>query len=88
DPATRGVLVLDDGELTWPAPLPPAPAASAQPAKAAAPTEATPVDYKQLYMRSALKTTGMSGLVLGLGIASPNPAFSSMLTTFALSGVV
>lgn len=34
--------------------------------------------------------SGISGMggVLGLGMCSPNPAFTTMLTTFGLSGIV
>ena len=32
-------------------------------------------------------TAGLSG-ILGLGMASPNPAFTTMVTTFGLAGIV
>lgn len=50
--------------------------------------EATPIDIEATYRRSAIRTTGGAATVLGLGIASPNLAFSNMMTTFALSGIV
>lgn len=46
------------------------------------------MDMEALYRQSAIRTTGGAAAVLGLGIVSPNLAFSNMMTTFALSGIV
>lgn len=88
DDAVRGALVLEEGELMWPAPPLPAPAAPAPSAAAAAKSE--PVGPKDLYednMRSALVTTGAVGATLALGAVSPSAAFSSMLTKFGLATI-
>lgn len=50
--------------------------------------EATPIDIEAIYRKSAIRTTGGAAAVLGLGMVSPNLAFSNMMTTFALSGIV
>ena len=41
-----------------------------------------------MYSASARKATGAAVLALGVGMVSPTAAFSNMLTTFALSGVI
>lgn len=46
-----------------------------------------PVDKYPETMRSALTTSGALGSVLALGYASPNPAFTSMLTKFGLASI-
>ena len=50
--------------------------------------EAVPVDVEALYRQSAIRTTGGAAAIIGLGVISPNLAFSNMMTTFALSGIV
>ena len=50
--------------------------------------EAVPVDIEAIYRKSAIRSTASAGVVLGLGAISPNLAFSNMMTTFALSGIV
>ncbi|KAF8566560.1 hypothetical protein P879_04253 [Paragonimus westermani] len=92
DEVVRGSLVLHDGELIWPPPAPPIPAApppKPTPKQAVAvKPEPTPQNLFQSKLRSTLGTAvGLSGLV-GLGLSSPSPAFTSMLTTFGLSGIV
>jgi NAD(P) transhydrogenase len=92
DGAVRGALVLEGGEMRWPAPPLPAPAAppprAAAPAAAAAAKRApTPEEAYAETLRSAAATTvGLTALV-GLGAVSPGPAFSSMLTKFGLASV-
>ncbi|CAM9664634.1 unnamed protein product, partial [Chrysoparadoxa australica] len=91
DEAVRGCLVLDDGELFWPPP-PPEPvkaeALPAEPSEAVKAVEDTPIDYRQMYMTAAMRSTTGAGTLLALGLASPNAEFSHMLNTFALSGIV
>merc|ERR1712023_618951 len=41
-----------------------------------------------MYMSSALSTTAGGASLLGFGMLSPNPDFSNMMTTFALSGII
>ncbi|TGZ74023.1 hypothetical protein CRM22_001176, partial [Opisthorchis felineus] len=94
DEVIRGSLVLHEGKLIWPPPAPPTPPAPVQsvspkPATAVpVPEAATPASLFQSKLRSAVSTAvGLSGLV-GLGLASPSPAFTTMLTTFGLAGIV
>ncbi|KAG5187293.1 nicotinamide nucleotide transhydrogenase [Tribonema minus] len=91
DEAVKGCLVLDRGNLRWPPPPPPAlkvaaPAAAA--AKEVPTVEAVVVDYEQEFKKRAVRLSAGSGALVLLGMASPNAPFSSMVTTFALSGLV
>ncbi|KAL7055122.1 hypothetical protein AAHC03_024517 [Spirometra sp. Aus1] len=93
DEVVRGSMVLHKGKLMWPPPSPPTPPVKPAPPKAAAasPTPvlpATVVDPRIAKLKSALgASVGLSGLV-GLGLGSPSPAFTQMLTTFGLAGIV
>ncbi|CAM9477665.1 unnamed protein product, partial [Hapterophycus canaliculatus] len=87
DEAIRGVLAVDAGKVTWPAPQKPAPPPPAKKDKVEE-VEAVPVDVEAMYKKSALRTTATAATVVGLGVISPNLAFSNMMTTFALSGIV
>jgi NAD(P) transhydrogenase len=88
DDVVRGSIVLNNGTLMWP---PPEISVSAQPQVAKEEIKAVavvpPNPFVTTLKSSSTYTAGMIGL-LGLGIAAPNPAFSSMLTTFGLSGIV
>lgn len=86
DEAVRGMLVLENGKMMWPAPVAPPPPA---PTKEEAKEVVEPViDYRAPYVQGA-KTAGyLAGGILAMGAAAPNPAFSSMLTTFALSNII
>jgi NAD(P) transhydrogenase len=82
----RGALVLDEGEMRWPAPAPAAPAQAPAPPK---PKE-EPTGPKDLYpqtLQGALTTTGAAAATLAIGAVSPNPVFSSMLTKFGLASI-
>jgi NAD(P) transhydrogenase len=46
------------------------------------------MDPKSAYMRTAVLATLGSGSLVALGMAAPGPAFNTMLTTFALSGML
>ena len=86
DEAVRGMLVVEKGKMMYPAPLPPAPVVAATTEK----KEDKPVeiDYRAPYVSGA-KTAGLtSASILALGAFAPDPAFSSMLTTFALSNII
>uniref|UniRef100_A0A5K3EPC3 NAD(P) transhydrogenase, mitochondrial n=1 Tax=Mesocestoides corti TaxID=53468 RepID=A0A5K3EPC3_MESCO len=97
DEVVRGSTVLYKGELMWPPPPPPAAAAAAPPvattskkvaAETAAAVAAVPVDPRVAKLKSSLATSvGLCGLV-GLGLSSPSPAFTQMLSTFSLAGIV
>ncbi|XP_046968369.1 NAD(P) transhydrogenase, mitochondrial-like [Vanessa cardui] len=86
DEVTRGAIVLRDGALLWPPPAraPPAAPAAAKPAPAAA---EPPNPFNETLKDTFLYSTGLASLI-GLGMVSPNPAFTTMTTTLALSGVV
>ena len=87
DVAIRGMMVIEKGELMWPwqPPAPPPP-----PPKPPKPEEVvkTTEDYKAEYMATAKTATYGALGALGVGIISPNPAFSGMFSTFVLSGVI
>ncbi len=80
------------GELMWPPPPPPEPKVAPvakKPAEVEKPVlQAVPVDPRVAKLKSAIATSvGMTGLI-GLGMASPTPAFTHMLSTFGLSTIV
>jgi len=87
DVAVRGMMVVNEGALMWPwtppapPPPPPKPAAKEVPVM-------TEEDYKTLYAASAKRATYAAAGAVGLGLLAPNLAFTSMLSTFALSGVI
>lgn len=74
----------------WPPPPPPQPKTPPPTAKKPETpvVQAIPVDPRVAKLKSALATSvGLSGLV-GLGLGSPTPAFTQMLSTFGLSTIV
>lgn len=81
DEAVRGMLVVDHGKLTYPAPpyAPPEPA----PAKVVVPPPPPPPAWRR-YAADAARLTLLSSLLAALG-RSADPQLSSLLTTFALS---
>eukprot|EP00918_Siedleckia_nematoides_P064099 GHVU01139424.1.p1 GENE.GHVU01139424.1~~GHVU01139424.1.p1 ORF type:complete len:990 (-),score=156.81 GHVU01139424.1:1277-4246(-) len=88
DDVTRGSIVLNNGEMMWPPPkiADPSPPASKTAAKAL--QEEKPRNYFNETLQDSFKyTTGMAGVV-GLGVISPMPAFTTMVTTFSLAGIV
>ncbi|KAL0274407.1 UNVERIFIED_CONTAM: hypothetical protein PYX00_006836 [Menopon gallinae] len=88
DEVVRGSIVLEKGKLLWPPPPPPQPKVQPLPPK----PEKAPVEQKlpslfqEKIKEMALLSTGF-GTMLGLGIVSPNPAFTSMMATFGLSTI-
>jgi len=91
DDVVRGSIVLRDGQWAWP-PNPPISVAAAAPppssAKTLAKAEEVPVDpFKAALKTNMMYTTGL-GTLLALGAGSPNPAFTTMMTTFGLAGIV
>lgn len=93
DEVVRGSIVLNNGELLWP---PPMLSVSKAPTPSAAVQEKKPAETKNLpapdpfneTLKSSLMYTGGMGTMVALGCASPNPAFTTMLTTFGLAGIV
>ena len=93
DEAVRGMLVLEDGEMRWPAPVPPPPPPKVEKPKDPAVlleelrAEMEARDPKPVYLRSAMWATGGSAAILALGASTPNVEFGSMLSVFSLAGV-
>jgi len=87
DIAVRGMTVLGKGEVMWPwtPPAPPPPPPKPPPKDA---VQLTDADYEAMYTGSAKKATYAAVAALGVGMISPHAAFSSMFSTFALSGVI
>lgn len=84
DEAVRGMVVLEKGKMLWPAPQRPPPPPKEEKA-AEVPVE---IDYRAPYVQGAKTASyGAAGL-LGMGMISPDPAFSALLTTFALSNII
>jgi NAD(P) transhydrogenase len=86
DEAVRGMLVVENGKLMWPAPLPPPPPPKKE--EEIKVVEEAPIDYRAPYMEGAKNATIAASSILAFGAIAPNPAFSSMFTTFALSNVI
>ena len=93
DPVVRGMMVKEQGQNRFPAPPYVLPQGAAAPG---APKEEEPeltFDQKNLISKanatsnSMYLTAGVTGM-LGMGMASPEIAFSNMFTTFALGGIV
>ncbi len=93
DEVVRGSIILKKGELMWPPPKVEAPVLQqTQTKKTVKQLEAEKLlkdrNYFSEYMQDSLKyTAGLTGLI-GLGVASPSPAFTNMITTLSLSGIV
>lgn len=91
DEVVRGSIILNKGQLMWPPPPTKTNLSAATPVKKevevlkAIPKEISP--FRSDLNKSLLLTTGI-GSLLGLGMASPNPEFTSMLTVLGLSGIV
>lgn len=89
DDVVRGSIVTHNGEVSWP---PPVIAVSAAPppvkTEGAAVVKETPPNPFKDTMSSALTYTTGLGSLIALGAVSPNPAFTTMMSTFALSGIV
>jgi H+-translocating NAD(P) transhydrogenase len=85
DEAVRGMLVLEKGKMMYPAPLPSTPVSLPNKKEEAKPLV---IDYKAPYISGAKNAALTATSILALGAVAPNPAFSGMLTTFALSNVI
>ncbi|XP_067665655.1 NAD(P) transhydrogenase, mitochondrial-like [Haliotis asinina] len=94
DEVVRGSIILQEGKLMWPPPPPPPPSPAEVAAAAAAAAPAVekeppppPNYFNNTLKESLMYTTGLGSMV-GLGMASPNSAFTQMVTTFGLAGIV
>ena len=93
DEVVRGSVVLHRGELLWPPPRPAEPSPQVVDNSATAATPATPVaapepNYFKSTLRSSLGYTAGLSATLGLGYAAPDAAFTTMVNTFSLAGIV
>ncbi|CAG0891215.1 unnamed protein product [Darwinula stevensoni] len=91
DEVVRGAIVLKGGELLWPPPPPPPPSPAevvAAATKPAAVEPPPPPNYFNITLKDALMYTSGLGGLLGLGMISPNAAFTGMTATFGLAGIV
>uniref|UniRef100_UPI00398F5CB1 NAD(P) transhydrogenase, mitochondrial-like n=1 Tax=Pristiophorus japonicus TaxID=55135 RepID=UPI00398F5CB1 len=92
DHVIRGTLVMQEGKNLFPAPQPlnvpvSAPVKQKSLAELAAEKQATVSPFTRTMTSAGIYTTGLAG-VLGLGISAPNAAFTQMVTTFGLAGLV
>lgn len=90
DEVTRGALVLEGGNMMWPAPPPPsmaAAAAAAAAAPAAVKAEPKVPDYFGNTLKDSLAYTAGFGTVMALGKTAPDHAFTQMMTTVGLAGL-
>ncbi|XP_017768736.1 PREDICTED: NAD(P) transhydrogenase, mitochondrial-like [Nicrophorus vespilloides] len=91
DEVIRGSIILEKGNLMWPPPKPvgPPPAAAApKQTVAAVKEEKKEISPLMATVKDSLLCSTGVGTILSLGYISPNPAFTGMLTTLGLSGIV
>jgi NAD(P) transhydrogenase len=90
DDVTRGATVIKDGAVTWPPPpiaFPPQVKKVKEEKKAEEPVDPSEV----MWMPTVKNAAGLSLFGMGmlkLAEVSPNPEFSAMCGTFALSGII
>ncbi|NXK66390.1 NNTM protein, partial [Sylvietta virens] len=92
DHVIRGTVVMKDGKVIFPAPPPNnipqgAPVKQKTVAELEAEKAATISPFRKTMTTASVYTAGLAGM-LGLGIVAPNAAFTQMVTTFGLSGIV
>jgi len=90
DDVVRGSIVLNKGQLAWPANPPISVAAAAAPKKGAAVAAKEvkePNHFGDALKQAATYTAGF-GTINALGTSSPGPAFTNMSTTMALGTIV
>ncbi|XP_013884596.1 NAD(P) transhydrogenase, mitochondrial isoform X2 [Austrofundulus limnaeus] len=91
DHVIRGTLVMKEGRNMFPAPLPktapPAPVKQKSVSELEAEKAAAVSPFSRTLTSAGVYTAGVS-TCLALGIISPNAAFTQMVTTFGLAGIV
>ncbi|XP_062262152.1 NAD(P) transhydrogenase, mitochondrial-like [Platichthys flesus] len=91
DHVIRGTLVMKDGKNMFPSPLPktapPAPVKHKSVIELKAEKAATISPFNRTMTSAGVYTAGLS-TCLALGIIAPNAAFTQMVTTFGLAGIV
>jgi NAD(P) transhydrogenase len=89
DEVVRGSIILQNGQLLWPPPRPKVEPGAAAPVAAKPVKEPPPPpNYFANTMKDSLMYTAGLSTMIGLGIASPNSAFTSMVNVFGLAGIV
>lgn len=88
DEVVRGSIVTQGGKILPPAPPPQLDAAPPAAKPQAGIPPPAPIDPKTKTLHTSLRYTAGMGTMLALGTASPNPAFTTMVTTFGLAGIV
>lgn len=88
DEVVRGSIVTMAGKILPPAPPPQLDAVAAPKPAAVGLPPPPPVDPMRQALNDSMKYTAGLGSLLALGMASPNPAFTTMVTTFGLAGIV
>ncbi|XP_077318901.1 NAD(P) transhydrogenase, mitochondrial [Lithobates pipiens] len=92
DHVIRGTVVMKDGKVIFPAPQPNkvptgVPVQQKSVAQLAAEKAAAISPFRKTMTNATAYTAGLASL-LSLGIASPHSAFTQMVTTFGLAGIV
>ncbi|KAG8145050.1 hypothetical protein E2320_013433 [Naja naja] len=92
DHVIRGTMVMKEGRTIFPAPLPKtlppaAPVKQKSVQELEAEKQAAISPFRKTMTSAGVYTTGLTS-VLGLGLISPNSAFTQMVTTFGLAGIV
>ncbi|XP_063044425.1 NAD(P) transhydrogenase, mitochondrial-like isoform X2 [Engraulis encrasicolus] len=91
DHVIRGTMVMQQGKNIFPSPLPktqpPAPVKQKSVAEIEAEKKAQVSPFNKTMTNAGVYTAGFS-TVLGLGLIAPNAAFTQMVTTFGLAGIV
>ncbi|XP_061657824.1 NAD(P) transhydrogenase, mitochondrial [Syngnathoides biaculeatus] len=92
DHVVRGSVVMQNGNIIFPAPQPNnMPTAAPPKPKSVKELEAEKTSHISPFratLTSASVYTGGFATLLGLGLAAPNAAFTQMVTTFGLAGIV
>ncbi|KAK4304877.1 hypothetical protein Pmani_023185 [Petrolisthes manimaculis] len=92
DEVVRGSIILQNGKLMWPPPPPPEPSPGAIPAATQAAEVVKepppPPNYFNITLKDATMYASGLGSLMALGMGSPNPAMTQMMTTFSLAGIV
>ncbi|KAH0504979.1 NAD(P) transhydrogenase, mitochondrial [Microtus ochrogaster] len=88
----RGTVVMKDGNVIFPAPTPKnipqeAPVKPKTVAELEAEKAGTVSMYTKTLTTASVYAAGLTGM-LGLGMVAPNLAFSQMVTTFGLAGII
>lgn len=91
DEVVRGSIIIKDGKWMWPPPIIPVSATAPPPPSSSKSGPKAEVQAPNPFndtLRSSLGYTTGFGTLLGLGMIAPNPAFTTMMTTFGLAGIV